>query len=272
MAITHWRTDKYITTWPQFHHEVRLKGHKLLNRLGEFPNSILVTGCQRSGTTMLARIISQSEGMTRYWFGPDDELDAALILSGTVDHQPEGRYCFQTTFVNQAYHEYYGSGDQFRIIWVLRNPLSVTYSMLNNWRESALEIPFELCGVPSLTETDKRIYRFFGNRGISNLRRACYIFIGKMSQLFALKDHFGPDRMMIVDYDDLVVYKERVLPAVYNFVDLKYKPEYAERIHSRSLSKKKQFSGRDIVTVNSMCASVYQKAKSLLSSVQEPYS
>lgn len=265
MANTRWRTEEYITSWQQFHHEVRLKDHKLLTRLGDFPNSVLITGCQRSGTTMLARIITQSDGMVKYWFGPDDELDAALILSGYVDHQPDGRYCFQTTFVNRAYYEYYVGGDQFKIVWVLRNPVSVTYSMLNNWSDSALEIPFELCGVPSLTGVDKQLYRLIGTRALSKLRRACYTYNGKVSQLFDLRRNFGPDRLIVVNYDELVVNKDVILPAIYNFVDLEYKPEYAERINSRSIGKKKQFSGGDIRTVNLMCGSVYQQARNLLS-------
>jgi ligand-binding sensor domain-containing protein len=42
-----------------------------------------------------------------YWFGRDDELDAALILSGHVDHQQNGRYCFQTTYINECFREYF---------------------------------------------------------------------------------------------------------------------------------------------------------------------
>ena len=76
-----------ITTWRQFTAQIRSKGHGLLKTLDDFPNAVLVTGCQRSGTTMMSRIITQSEGMVDYWTGPDDELDAALILSGS-NHRP----------------------------------------------------------------------------------------------------------------------------------------------------------------------------------------
>jgi len=96
-----------IITWKKFAPEVRPGGCNLLARLDEFPNSILVSGCQRSGTTMLLRLITQSEGMVNYWFGRDDELDAALILSGFEPHTPHGRYSFQTTYLNECAHEYY---------------------------------------------------------------------------------------------------------------------------------------------------------------------
>ena len=47
-----------IKRWPQFEKKVRLRGVELLKRLDDFPDSILVTGCQRSGTTMLTKIIA----------------------------------------------------------------------------------------------------------------------------------------------------------------------------------------------------------------------
>jgi Holliday junction resolvasome RuvABC ATP-dependent DNA helicase subunit len=38
--------------------------------------------------------------MVDFSSGEDDELDAALILAGFVEHTPRGRYCFQTTYLN----------------------------------------------------------------------------------------------------------------------------------------------------------------------------
>jgi hypothetical protein len=49
--------------------------------------------------------------MTQYYFGSDNELDAALILSGRVAHEPQGRYCFQTTYLNECYSEYFEHRD-----------------------------------------------------------------------------------------------------------------------------------------------------------------
>ena len=90
-----------------------------------FGGAILVTGCQRSGTTILSRIITRSDGMVDYWFGRDDELDAALILSGHVWHSPVGRYCFQTTYLNECYEEYFQCDLNQKIIWMIRSPYSV---------------------------------------------------------------------------------------------------------------------------------------------------
>ena len=139
----HYRSP--VKSWAQFDRKVRYSGHKLLAQLDMYHNSILVAGCQRSGTTALSRLITGSEGMVNFQLGKDDELDAALILSGWIPYQPIGRYCFQTTYLNDSYTEYFEHYD-YKLIWVLRNPYSVVYSMLHNWKNGALNRLFHHCG------------------------------------------------------------------------------------------------------------------------------
>ena len=153
------RSTHSIRTWRRFRRDVRNKNNLLLRRLGEFEDPILVAGCQRSGTTALARAVTRSEGMTNYWFGPDDELDAAMILSGCVPHGPRGRYCFQTTYINERWREYLDHPGRFRMVWVLRNPRSVVYSMLNNWGRFAFEELFKYCGADGLDDLERRRFR-----------------------------------------------------------------------------------------------------------------
>ena len=257
--------DRSATDWKTFSNQVRDRGYNLLQRLDKFPNSVMVTGCQRSGTTMISRIITESEGMVNYWFGSDDELDAAMILSGYVVHHTEGRYCFQTTYVNERYHEYFEHKNGHKILWILRNPYSVVYSMLNNWGRNNPNRLFQSCGVPALTGADKWLYKFFGTRSISMFRRACWGFIGKTGQLFEINQCLGKDVVFVVDYDELVNQKKRVLPEIYDFINLSYKTEYAAKIHDRSLDKRNELSAKEEATIEAMCNPIYFKAKTLRS-------
>lgn len=266
-ATTRWVSDEYITNWEEFDEKVRSKGHPLLKRLDEFPDSVLVTGCQRSGTTMLSRVITQSDGMVNYWFGPDDELDAALILSGYVAHPPAGRYCFQTTYINRRYHEYYVHTNGHKILFVLRNPFSVVHSVLYNWRDTALERFFRFNGISHLTGVDKWLYKSFGARSISKLRQACWGYKGKVLQLFELKQHLNAEQLMVVDYDDLVMHKAEILPIIYSFCDLDYKIEYADRIHSKSISKVTRLSTQESKVIKSLCEPIYQNASQFRTSL-----
>lgn len=257
MTQSFWPTNEFITSWPEFEMKISSKGCQLLKRLDDFPNSILVTGCQRSGTTMLTRVITQSDGMAKYWFGPDDELDAALILSGYVDYQPQGRCCFQTTYINDRFHEYSEHGDEHKIIFLLRNPLSVVYSMLYNWNDYALNLLFNLCGINSLTGSQKWLHKYVGIAGVNKLYRACFAYNGKISQLYHLKKTLNSGRLMIVDYDDLVLNKNVILPKIYDFVHLDYAPDYSDKILAESLKKMDKLSKREKSTISRLCLPIY---------------
>lgn len=252
-----------IKTWQQFAKRVRNTQDKLFSRLDEFPDSILIAGCQRSGTTMLARIITQSEGMVNYWFGPDDELDAALILSGNVGHKPRGRYCFQTTYLNERYPEYF-EHENFRMVWVLRNPHSVVYSMLHNWRHFALNELFTSCATQLLDDRYRRRFEIFGYLGVPRLLRACYAYNAKTSQIEQLRAHLDNDRLQVVDYDELVKNKASVLPRIYEFLDLPYKGAYEQAIKSSSLTKSGKAGSREQERVERLCMPIYMKQREFI--------
>ena len=253
-----------IRSWRQFEQKVRYKNHNLLKRLDEFPNSILVAGCQRSGTTALARIITKSDGIVNYWFGRDDELAAALILSGHAHHKPKGRYCFQTTYLNNSYHEYFEHSD-YKLVWVLRNPFSVVFSMLHNWRRGALNRLFKSCGASLLSEDERKRFDRFGPLVISRLRRACLAYNAKTSQIFELTKDMSIHRLMIIDYADLVTNAQCILPAIYAFINLEYKEQYAQMIHRDSVHKISHQSKRESSLVESLCLPIYLNARTTLS-------
>jgi hypothetical protein len=258
------QSPESITTWAEFSKKVRSKGCNLLRELDKFPDSVLVTGCQRSGTTMLSRVIRESEGMVDYWTGRDDELDAALILSGCVDHQPRGRYCFQTTFLDQCYHEYYQHRNGHKILWILRNPLSTVYSLLYNWKIKALEITFQNFAATSLVGKDQLLYKICGQRLFSNFKKACLIYNWKVNQLFDLVTRLGNDTIKVIEYDELVMNKEIVLFKIYEFINLPYKASYADKIQPSSLGKKHLLSKKEIININGICENVYLRASEFI--------
>jgi hypothetical protein len=253
-----------VKSWAQFDRKVRFSGRKLLGQLDNFHNAILVAGCQRSGTTALTRVIAGSEGIEDIQFSKDDELDAALILSGRVSYQPQGRYCFQTTYLNSSYPEYFEHTD-YKLIWVLRNPSSVIYSMLYNWKCAALNRLFRHCGVALLEGSEQWWYEHLGTFSIPRLRRACLSYNAKMSQIFTLREKLGEDRLFIIEYDELIRNKDTMLPMVYQFVGLPYRKEYSAKLHSRSFNKASKFHAKHEELLESVCMPVYEKACTLLS-------
>ena len=255
-----------IKNWKQFTQLVRSKGCYLLKNLGNFPDAILVSGCQRSGTTILSRIITQSKEMEKYWFGPDDELDAALILSGYAEHQPSHqRYCFQTTYLDECYQEYYDHKGNFKLIWVIRNPYSVAFSLMYNWAPGALDGTFGKTATHLLSGYEQMAYKFLGTKCFSKVYKASLIYKAKTLQLIELFRNFEPSYLFVVDYDEMVLNKDAIFSKIYEFVNLEYDPSYTEQLHHQSINKKNQLSRREIKIVEKIANPYYEKAQKLLS-------
>jgi len=252
-----------VQAWRVFGREIRSGNDLLLKHLADYPDAILVAGCQRSGTTMLARLITGSAGMVNYYFGIDDEHDAALLLAGKVKKPQEGRYCFQTTYLNERYAEYLNASTMFRLIWVVRNPYAVVCSLLYNWERFALNELFEACGVERLDEQVMRRYKRFGVHGVSRLERACYAYAGKTAQALELTASLPSTRFCVVDYDRIVQSKDDSLSDIYRFIGLPYDGEYAERIHSHSLNKLERLTAHQRQLIEQLCMPVYERVVSL---------
>lgn len=256
-------SKRNIDSWGRFEKIVRSSEVKLLTRLDDFQGPILVAGCQRSGTTALSRLITASDGMVDFAFGKDDELDAALILSGYVKYTNKGRYCFQTTYLNDSYPEYFAHQD-YKLIWVIRQPVSVVYSMLNNWKTAALNRLFRRCGSVLLDGKEKQRFQRFGVLAVSRFRRACLSYNAKVAQVIEIHENLDRDRLMVIDYDELVQHKERLLPAIYSFVNLPYKNEYKNKLHAKSISKARDMSRQQANIIESVCMPVYNNARNYL--------
>jgi hypothetical protein len=252
-----------IRSWGQFDRKIRFSGCKLLGELDRFGNSILVAGCQRSGTTALSRLLTESKGMVKFQFGRDDELDAAQILSGWVPYPSNGRFCFQTTYLNDSYPEYC-EHTNYKLIWVLRNPHSVIYSMLHNWKRGALNRLFRHCGQEHLSESENWKYEHMGAWAINRLRKACLSYNAKISQTATLISNLGRDRIMVIDYDELINNKV-ILPKIYSFASLQYREEYLSRLHTKSLTKSDNFSDKESKIIESVCMPFYLQARNYLS-------
>jgi len=230
-----------INKWQQFHKKVRLTQPELFLTLQRFPNAVFIAGCQRSGTTILSRIIRNSQGFNNNFPADmDDELYAALILSGQETASSEGRYCFQTTYLNENYYEYAKLLPGQKLIWVVREPQSVVFSMVYRWGTFALNELFAGCGIGEIQSLNEK-YRLlkYGYHFFPKLLKACYSYNGKSKQIFEIKKLLN-DRVLIIEYEQLIRNKEQVLETVFTFIGGKYAKGTGEKLVSKSLNKKKE--------------------------------
>lgn len=253
-----------IHSWQKFARSVRKKKVPLLQKLDKFPDSILVTGCQRSGTTMLAQAVSSSSIIANYGITKDDELAAALILSGYVDHDSKGRHCFQTTYLNENLGEYFQLNEKHRMVWVIRSPMSVVYSMVYNWKRFALNELFVAVGKEQLPPSVDKQFQKYGILSVNPIKRACYSYNGKVLQLGEMINRWSSSRLFIVDYDQLVTETSRVLPRIFEFLDLPYNPQLEKRVLKTSLVKAEKMPKRYSKDVEDISMPIYLHARRYL--------
>ena len=197
--------------------------------------------------------------MVDHAFGHDDELDGAVLLAGHATRETEGRHCFQTTYLNDRFREYFEHGG-FRLIWMLREPRSVVYSMLNNWKRGALNRLFDACGAEVLAQAGRTRRRSAARgSGPRASRRPARPTSAKTAQTFELCERLG-SRIAVVDYDELVAKKHELLPKLCEFAGVAYDTRLADALHDRSVGKRDRLGARDAEHVDRFCAGVYERA------------
>ena len=251
--------------WKRFARDFRGRSEPLLSMLGTFPGAVLVAGCQRSGTTMLTRVIAASRDFRRFAFTHDDELDAALILAGAIHLPAAGRYCFQTTYLNERYGEYSLLGAEQRLIWVVRNPHSVVYSMVHNWRRYALEDLYRSCGRDPAQADGMDIPWWKCMFADGWAEKACRAYRGKAAQIFELRQLLPAERLLVVDYDALVRDPSAWLPRVFAFIGTSGDGAAGSRVRRDSIGKSKRLSDRERALVSRLAQPTYERTQELVS-------
>ncbi len=229
-----------------------------------FQQPVFVSGCQRSGTTLVTNLITASPAIARSHYGKDDELAGAYVLAGRHEPEQVGRYCFQTTYLNQCYTEYQSLRSDFHLLWVLRRPESVIYSMVYNWARFPLNELFLSCGLQYLQDDDRERFRRRGIFGLSPLRRACYAYIGKCGQFLDLSRHLEGRRLISIDYDDLIIDTHTVLSSLYRRLDIEGPaPSAYKQLKSDTLMKSSVLTPAEYSDIQSLCADIYRKCTNL---------
>jgi Sulfotransferase domain len=256
---------KRIRSWHRFHRLVRRAPGPLLETLDRYERCVLVAGCQRSGTTMLTRIIARSDGFRSFGLTHDDELDAALILSGRIDLPLDDRYCFQTTYLNERYPEYASLDASQRLIWLLRNPYSVVYSMVYHWRRFAFDELYESCVGETAPAPVARARRRHWPFGLARIERACIAYAAKTSQVERIADLVPRGSLMILDYDQVVNEPQSWLPDLFSFIGGHYAPTSATGIKTGSLRKQDRLTTRERALVAEIAWPTYERCLRLVS-------
>ena len=244
-ALVGERGDEQVTSWPNFYRATAKQ--PLLARLDDYPDALLVDGCDWAATTAVTRLFKRLPYFADSSSGHDDELDGALLLSGLRRREADGRHCFQTSYVREHFCEYFAHA-RYRLVWIVREPRAAISSLLGN-REKALPRRDAL-GLAGKSA---------GGHGASRLEKACATYLASIRQTLALKERLG-ERIAVVDYDELAAERAQLLPALCRFASVPCDSHLLRHLHGKSV-RKGVLASWEATVVDQLTLPAYRRAR-----------
>jgi len=135
--------------------------------------------------------------------------------------------------------------------------------MLRNWRRAALRRLFQGCGSQTLEGSAKDSYERFGTLFVSRLTMACHSYNVKTAQVHYLSTILSPDRLAIVDYDQLLQDKEQQLSRLFDFAGAPFSAELVDRLQRPNKRRSAQLSATSTERITRLCQQAYDDACAL---------
>ncbi len=155
---------------------------------------VLVTGCQRSGTTWFTKLL----GSCLHGAVVPKELEVCNYLINNLDFAlsdaAASTLVLQTTFVNTEVRSYAKLADEIPVIAIARNPFSVCWSMVSNWGNLALEH----------ARRSRTTYDANRVRSEEELWRMAIQLYRESAEATAAIVRERPDRTRLLIYDELI--------------------------------------------------------------------
>jgi hypothetical protein len=238
-ALLDWPPGRTIGSWADFY--AAFANRPWLARLDDYPDALLVAGCDPAATTALARLFKRLPSFAHPAHQRDDELDGALRLAGLSQQPAAGRHCFDTSHLRERYYEYF-THERFRLLWVIREPRSAVRSLL----DARTRLP--------LHDGTARARRARASR----LERACATYLSSIRQTMELKTRLR-ERIAIVDYDELATHRAKLLPALCRFADIHFDNLLLRHLHGKSV-RKGELASWEAMVVDQLTLPAYRRA------------
>jgi hypothetical protein len=236
---------RQYSSWHDFYQVIA--DRPLLAKLDDYPDALLIAGCDWSATTAVTRLFKRLPCFVDSSWSHDDELDGALLLAGLRARSTVGRHCFQTSYVGDRYHEYLAH-DSYRLVWVVREPRSAVRSLLCS-RDKSLPRRAAL-GLAA---------KCAAGQGASRLEKACATYLASIRQTVELKERLG-DRIAVVDYDELCAARARLLPALCRFASVPCDRHLLRHLHGKSV-RKGALASWEATVIDELAGLAYRRAR-----------
>jgi hypothetical protein len=216
---------------------------------------VFILGCNRSGTNMVCAAIGKSP---HGWAFQESEFSPAFngyylradwIIERLIRHSPASIISFGSILDSQFANDLLARFEGARAIWVYRRYEDVTNSCIRmSWGHHLKDLvrwvsqgELERLGARGQYINDEMV-ELFGelyHENISYEDSICLYWYMRNQLYFDLNLNENP-RVLLVQYEDTVLKREKAFRRVFNFLDHPYDPEVIGGIFSSSVSKNPQ--------------------------------
>lgn len=273
---SYWVTKRMRQPWGDAERTVRLKrrlnvgmdtvirrsrfflerGRKWLRRrrtqhptMEKFP--VFIVGSNRSGTQMVCEAIGKSP---HGWNYRESEFSIAFnsfhlradwLIRWLIRHAPAPLVSFGSILDSQSTDELLSHFEGARAIWIYRRYQDAANSSVHKWGSHLKDLVHWVArGEPERlgargTRISADTVRLFGdlfNRDLSNEDGASLYWYMRNQLYFDLNLHRDP-RVLIVQYEDTVLNKEKAFQRIFGFLGFPYDPAVIDGIFGSSVGK-----------------------------------
>jgi len=226
-------------------------------RLGKSTEVIYIFGCQRSGTTIIQKLLSlninvkfHGEGDLPYFYDPKSDkhhrLQPIEQLRKLIKKEPLKYIVIKPLYESHFANELLSALPNSKGIWVFRNYLDVIDSHIHYYKQNAIEYIAPLYSDDTdswlnenLPEDIKEFLNRFSPDELTDADAYGLFWIVRNSLYRNVSDN---DNILLVNYEKLVNKPEQEIERIYDFTKLKFNKLFCKIIRSNAVSKKVSFS------------------------------
>ncbi|MEJ2453488.1 MAG: sulfotransferase [Candidatus Thiodiazotropha sp.] len=237
-----------------------IKAINYLTRSNKEKNLSFIFGCQRSGTTVLLKVLDKSinakaygEGEEPYFHPKSSKLRLRLVSNKDITRLLDKERCqniiLKPLYESQRATELAGHFEQSRILWTYRNFNDSIDSHVRYYaKQDAVEYVRQIVGRERMWMNENIDREHLDEltpiiNGLDNPYDAYAVYWYSRNLQFKKLD--GNPRVMPVKYERLVNDPVAYLPKIFRFLDLKFSEWMATGIYTDAVNKRIDFQLRD---------------------------
>lgn len=250
--------DKLRLTWHSSYKINKIRESIIsIFRFGKGAEVIYIFGCQRSGTTIIQKLLSlntsvkfHGEGDQPYFYDPKSDKHHRIQPIGQIKElikkEPLKYIVIKPLYESHLADKLLSGLPASKGIWVFRNYLDVIDSHIHYYKQNAIEYIMPLYSPDTeswlneeLSDEIKNFINKFSPDKLTDADAYGLFWIVRNSLYWNVSDN---SNVLLVNYEKLVNQPEQQITRIYNFINLKFNKLFCKVIRSNAISKDVNFT------------------------------